>query len=62
MSFPDDLDPYNFFRQFFGDGSSRIRRRRQGRDEGFFGTGSWNFDDLFREFDEMRNEMERGLF
>jgi HSP20 family protein len=62
MSFPDDLDPYNFFRQFFGGGSSdRIRRRRQGRDEGFFGTGSWNFDDLLRDFDEMRNEMSRAF-
>ena len=63
MSFPDDFDPYNFFRQFFGggSGSSRIRRRRQGRDEGLFSNGSWNFDDLFREFDEMRNEMERAF-
>ena len=63
MSFPDDFDPYNFFRQFFGSGSgsSRLRRRRQGRDEGLFGTGSWNFDDLLREFDEMRNEMERAF-
>jgi len=63
MSFPDDFDPYNFFRQFFGGGSvsSRIRRRRQGRDEGLFSNGSWNFDDLFREFDEMRNEMERAF-
>jgi HSP20 family protein len=23
--------------------------------------GSWNFDDMFREFDEMRNEMERAF-
>ena len=63
MSFPDDFDPYNFFRQFFGSGSgsSRIRRRRQGRDEGLLGSGSWNFDDLLREFDEMRNEMERAF-
>src|SRR5215510_9985081 len=63
MSFPDDLDPYNFFRQFFGGGSggSRIRRRRQGRDEGFFGTGGWNFDELLRDFDEMRNEMSRAF-
>ena len=27
----------------------------------FFGTESWNFDDLFREFSEMRNEMERAF-
>jgi len=62
MSFPDDLDPYNFFRQFFGGGGSnknRIRRRRQGRDEGFFGSGGWNFEDMLRDFDEMRNEMSR---
>ena len=43
MSFPTDIDPYNFFRQFFG-----------GR-----GRGGWNFDDMFREFDEMRKEMSR---
>ena len=43
MSFPTDIDPYNFFRQFFG--------RR--------GVGGWNFDDMFREFDEMRKEMSR---
>ena len=64
MSLPDDFDPYNYFRQFFGVGSSgtsRIRRKRQGRDAGLFGTGSWNFDDLLREFDEMRNEMERAF-
>ena len=63
MSFPYDFDPYNFFRQFFGggSGSNRIRRRHQGRGEGLFGTGSWNFDDLLREFDEMRNEMERAF-
>ena len=41
MSFPNDIDPYNFFRQFFG------------------GSGGWNFDDMFREFDEMRKEMSR---
>ena len=45
MSFPDDIEPYNFFRQFFGGG----RRRGGGR--------GWTFDDMFREFDEMRKEM-----
>jgi len=48
MSFPNDIDPYNFFRQFFGGGA---RKRGEGR--------GWSFDDMFREFDEMRNEMER---
>jgi HSP20 family protein len=52
MSFPNDIDPYNFFRQFFG--GSGGRRRREGR-----GFGGWNFDDMFREFDEMRKETER---
>ena len=35
MSFPNDIDPYNFFRQFFG--GSGGRRRREGR--GFGGDG-----------------------
>ena len=48
MSFPNDIDPYNFLRQFFG---SSIRRK--GRNFG------WNFDDMFKELDEMRNEMNR---
>jgi HSP20 family protein len=48
MSFPNDIDPYNFFRQFFGSGG---RRRGEGR--------GWNFDDMFREFDEMRKDMSR---
>ena len=52
MSFPNDIDPYNFFRQFFG--GSGGRRRREGR-----GFGGWNFDDIFREFDDMRRETER---
>jgi len=43
MSFPTDIDPYNFYRQFFG-GRGRV---------------GWNFDDMFREFDEMRKEMSR---
>ena len=48
MSFPNDIDPYNFFRQFFGGGA---RKRGEGR--------GWSFDDMFREFDEMRKEMGR---
>ena len=48
MSFPNDIDPYNFFRQFFGGGG---RRRSEGR--------GWSFDDMFRDFDEMRREMSR---
>ncbi|HEX6294658.1 MAG TPA: archaeal heat shock protein Hsp20 [Nitrososphaeraceae archaeon] len=48
MSFPDYTDPYDFFRQFFGDGSRRRGERR-----------GWSFDDMFREFDEMRKEMAR---
>ena len=55
MSFPNDIDPYNFFRQFFGGGG---RRRREGR-EGPFGGMGWNFEDMFREFDEMRREMSK---
>jgi HSP20 family protein len=48
MSFPYDIDPYNFFRQFFG-GTGGRRRRQEGR--------GWNFDDMLREFDEMRKDM-----
>ena len=56
MSFPNDIEPYNFFRRFFGGG----RRGREGSG-GFFGGGGegWNFDDMFRGFDEMRRDMER---
>lgn len=53
MSFPSDLDPYNFFRNLFGGGGPRGRREGRG-----FGSG-WNFDDMFRDFDEMRKEAER---
>jgi HSP20 family protein len=52
MSFPNDIDPCNFFRQFFGGSGGRKRG-------GFFGSGGWNFDDMFREFDETRKDMER---
>ena len=60
MSFPNNLDPYNFFRQLFGGSSSSGERKgREGRGDFFGGSGRWNFDDMFRELDEMRNEMER---
>ena len=58
MSFPYDINPYNFFREFFGGSGGGRRRRREGR--GFSGSsGGWNFDDIFREFDDMRRETER---
>jgi len=59
MSFPNDIDPYNFFRNLFGGrgGGGGGRGRREGRG---FGSG-WNFDDIFREFDEMRKEAERSF-
>ena len=56
MSFPNDIDPYNFFRNLFG-GRGGGRGRREGRG---YGSG-WNFDDMFREFDEMRKEAERSF-
>ena len=60
MSFPNNLDPYNFFRQLFGGSSSSGERKgREGRGDFFGGSGRWNFDDMFRELDEMRNEMSR---
>ncbi len=62
MSFPNNLDPYNFFRQLFGSSSSSSsgeRKGREGRGDFFGGSGRWNFDDMFREFDEMRREMSR---
>jgi HSP20 family protein len=57
MSFPSDIDPYNFFRNLFGGrgGGGRGRREERG-----FGSG-WSFDDMFREFDEMRKEAERSF-
>ena len=58
MSFPNNLDPYNFFRQLFGSSNSE-RKGREGRGDFFGGSGRWNFDDMFREFDEMRREMSR---
>ena len=56
MSFPSDLDPYNFLRNLLGGGGTR--GRREGK---VFGSGGWNFDDMFREFDEMRKEAERAF-
>ena len=52
MSSPEDRDiePFDWFGRFFGRGSGS---RRSG---GFFG-----FPDIFRGFDEMRREMERGF-
>ena len=51
MSSPEhrDIEPMDWFDRFFGRGSSR-------RSGGFFG-----FPDVFRGFDEMRREMERGF-
>ena len=57
MSFPSDIDPYNFFRNLFGGRGGGGRGRREGRG---FGSG-WSFDDMFREFDEMRKEAERSF-
>jgi HSP20 family protein len=42
----DDIEPYDWYRRFFGGG------RRRGLGGGFF-------DDMFRGFDQMRQEMER---
>ena len=53
MSSPEDRDiePFDWFGRFFGRGSGGSRRSG-----GFFG-----FPDIFRGFDEMRREMERGF-
>ena len=54
MSSPGDRDiePYDWLGRFFGRGS-----RRSGR----WGEGLFGFPDIFRGFDEMRREMERGF-
>jgi HSP20 family protein len=39
-----DINPYDWYKRLFSGQSP---------------FGSWNFNDLFREFDEMRNQMER---
>ena len=41
-----DIIPNDWYKRFFSGQSP-------------FGSSSWNFNDLFREFDEMRNEIER---
>lgn len=43
-----DIEPYDWFNRFF--------RGRAGGGQGFFG-----FPDIFKGFDEMRREMERGF-
>ncbi|HET7642238.1 MAG TPA: hypothetical protein VFK40_01915, partial [Nitrososphaeraceae archaeon] len=43
-----DIIPNDWYKRFFS---------RQNP----FGNDSWNFNDLVREFDEMRNEMERAF-
>ena len=49
-----------FLQQLFGgSGSSGERRRRERRGNILEVIGRWNFDDMFREFDEMRKEMSR---
>jgi HSP20 family protein len=55
MSSPEDRDiePFDWLNRFFGSGSRRSSRRGG---EGFFG-----FPDIFRGFDDMRREMERGF-
>jgi HSP20 family protein len=47
----DDIEPFDWYRRFFGGG-------RGGR-TGFGGEGF--FGDMFRGFDKMRREMERGF-
>jgi len=42
----DDIEPYDWYRKFFGGG------RRRGMGGGFF-------EDMFRGFDQLRQEMER---
>ena len=55
MSSPEDRDiePFDWFSRFFGSSS-----RRSGR---WGGGGFFGFPDIFRGFDEMRREMERGF-
>ena len=42
-----DIIPYDWYKRLFSGQSP---------------FGSWNFNDLFREFDEMRNQMERTFY
>jgi HSP20 family protein len=55
MSSPEDRDiePFDWFRRFFGSGG-----RPSGR---WGGEGFSGFPDIFRGFDDMRIEMERGF-
>jgi len=48
------IEPDDWFSRFFGTGSWPFRRRGSG-------TGIDYFGDMFRGFDEMRQEMERGF-
>jgi HSP20 family protein len=47
----DDIEPFDWYRRLFGPGSTGRR--------GSFGGGGGFFDDMFRGFDQMRQEMER---
>jgi HSP20 family protein len=49
-----DIEPFDWFSRFFGSSGSSRRSGKWG--EGFFG-----FPDIFRGFDDMRREMERGF-
>lgn len=46
----NNIEPFDWFRRFFGSSSSGSRDRRQ-----------FPFGDMFRGFDEMRSQMERQL-
>jgi HSP20 family protein len=54
MSF-SNIDPYDFFRRFFGSSRGNI----EGIDSSGARQGEWNRRDFFREFDDMQREMER---
>jgi HSP20 family protein len=51
-----DIEPFDWFSRFFGSSGSSSSRRSGKWGEGFFG-----FPDIFRGFDDMRREMERGF-
>jgi HSP20 family protein len=54
MSF-SNIDPYDFFRRFFGSSRGNIGKIDSSRAR----QGEWNRRDFFREFDDMQREMER---
>jgi HSP20 family protein len=54
MSF-SNIDPYDFFRRFFGSSRGNIGKI----DSSGARQGEWNRRDFFREFDDMQREMER---